>query len=78
MSNPKPAPYTAAELRSLLRDRMGGQSQKAFADELGISPQFLSQVFRADRSPGCDVILAYLAPKGKVFVEETVWNLVDK
>ena len=78
MSAPKPAPYTAEELLGMLKDRQGGQSQKAFSQELGISEQFLSQIYRGDRSVGNEKILEYLAPTGRKFVHQDVWVLMDK
>jgi transcriptional regulator with XRE-family HTH domain len=72
------AAYTSDELLQMLRDRQGGLTQLQYAEEIGISFQMLSQVYKGERSVGCERILAYLAPKGKRFVEEKVWHLINK
>lgn len=78
MSNkPTPDPYTASELRDMLKDRQGGMTQVQFATEIGISMQLLSQIFKGDRSVGNDLVLKYLAPKGKKFVHHDCWTLVE-
>jgi hypothetical protein len=59
---PTPAPYTASELRDMLKDRQGGMTQVQFA---------------TDRSVGNDLVLKYLAPKGKKFVHHDCWTLVE-
>ena len=74
----QPSPYTAEELVSLLKDRQGVMTQVQFAAELQISFQLLSQVYKGDRSVSNEKILAYLAPKGKKFVERKVWDLVSE
>jgi len=79
MSNkPTPAPYTAGELRQMLKDRQGGMTQVQFANEIGISMQLLSQIFKGDRSVGNDLVLKYLAPRGKRFVHSDCWHLIDE
>ena len=74
---PTPAPYTASELRDMLKDRQGGMTQVQFATEIGISMQLLSQIFKGDRSVGNDLVLKYLAPKGTKFVHHDCWTLVE-
>ena len=69
--------YTSSELRQLLRDRQGGLSQKQFAAELGLSEQMLSNIYKAERSVGNDLVLAYLAPRGRKFIHADVWFLMD-
>ena len=78
MPKPTPAPYTASELREMLRDRIGGLTQQQAAKEIGISYQLLSQVLKGDRSVGNELVLKYLAPKGKKFVHHDCWTLVDE
>jgi transcriptional regulator with XRE-family HTH domain len=78
MPKPTPAPYTARELREMLKDRQGGQTQVQFANEIGISMQLLSQIYKGDRSPGNELVLKYLAPKGKKFVHHGCWTLVEE
>jgi transcriptional regulator with XRE-family HTH domain len=75
---PTPAPYTASELRDMLKDRQGGMTQVQFANEIGISMQLLSQIFKGDRSVGNELVLKYLAPRGKFFKHHDVWELVDE
>ena len=77
MPKPTPAPYTAGELREMLRDRIGGLTQQQAAKEIGISYQLLSQVLKGDRSVGNSEVLKYLAPKGRFFRHHDVWELVD-
>ena len=69
-------PYTASELVQMLKDRQGGLTQQQYAVEIGVSPQFLSNVYNGIRSPGCEEILKYLAPRNKKFIEQIVWELV--
>ncbi len=69
-------PYTAEELVQMLKDRQGGLSQTAYAAEIGISFQMLSDVYLGKRGVGNDKILAYLAPKGKEFRHGDCWFLV--
>ena len=79
MSNkPTPDPYTASELRDMLKDRQGGMTQVQFATELNVSMQLLSQIYKGDRSIGNQNILNYLAPKGKRFIHRDTWELVDE
>ena len=78
MPKPTPAPYTAGELREMLRDRIGGLTQQQAAKEIGISYQLLSQVLKGDRSVGNSEVLKYLAPKGKKFVHHDCWELVEE
>lgn len=74
----EPTPYTASELRQMLRDRQGALTLGQFSAEIGISLQFLSQIYLGDRSVGNELVLRYLAPRGKMFVAETVWHLRDE
>ena len=60
------------------KDRQGGQTQVQFANEIGISMQLLSQIYKGDRSPGNELVLKYLAPKGKKFVHHGCWTLVEE
>jgi transcriptional regulator with XRE-family HTH domain len=71
-------PYTSTELIDLLKSRQGGLSQIAFAKEIGISFQMLSDIYLGKRNVGNDQVLAYLAPKGKEFVHRDCWFLVAK
>lgn len=70
--------YTAGELVEMLKLRQGGLSQMAFAAELQISMQMLSNIYAGDRSVGNSKVLEYLAPKGKEFRHRDTWILVDK
>lgn len=69
-------PYTSTELVDLLKQRQGGLSQIAYAAEIGISMQLLSDVYLGKRSVGNEKILAYLAPKDKTFIRRDCWFLV--
>lgn len=70
--------YTPEELVELLRQRQGNLTLKQFAAEIGLSFQFVSDVLRGTRSVGNDLILEYLAPKGKRFDHRDTFVLVDK
>jgi DNA-binding XRE family transcriptional regulator len=78
MPKPTPDPYTASELRDMLKDRQGGMTQVQFATEIGVSMQLLSQIFKGDRSVGNELVLKFLAPRGKFFKHHDVWELVDE
>jgi len=78
MPKETPAAYTEEELVMLLKDRQAGMTQMELAADIGISFQMLSDIFRGTRSVGCDKVLAYLAPRGRKFVEEKVWHLVKQ
>jgi hypothetical protein len=69
--------YTADDLLEMLKLRQGGYTQVQYAAEIGISPQLLSFIYQGVRTVGNDKVLAYLAPRGKVFVQKDVWCLVD-
>lgn len=51
--------YTEDEIVSRLLQRQGERSQKALADEMGISAVYLSDVLNHRRSPG-PAILSFL------------------
>lgn len=70
--------YTAGELVEMLKLRQGGLSQMAFAAEIGLSMQMLSNIYAGDRSVGNEKVLAYLAPNGKEFRHRDTWILVDR
>lgn len=72
-----PDMYTAEELVQILKDRQSGQTLQQFAAEIGLSFQMVSQVLNQTRSVGNEKVLDYLAPKGKKFVHQDVWYLVD-
>lgn len=40
----------------LLKTRLKGRTQKALADELGVSPAYLSDILRGKRDPGPQVL----------------------
>jgi transcriptional regulator with XRE-family HTH domain len=75
---PKQTPYTEDELRQALKDRQGGQNLKQYAEEIGVSFTYLSQILLGDRPIGNDRILEYLAPKGMQYVHTDVWYLMPK
>ena len=74
----KKTPYTAEELRELLKSRQSGLTLKLFASEVGCSFQMLSQIMNGQRSVANEQVLNYLAPKGMKFVREDVYYLVPK
>lgn len=47
---------TAKEVVELMRRRQGKRNQRAFAEELGISQQYLSEVYRGYRDPGESIV----------------------
>ena len=70
--------YTESELIDMLKLRQGGLTQTEYAKEIGISYQFLSDLFRGYRGIDSERVLAYLAPRGKKFVLRKQWDLVDR
>lgn len=74
----RPEAYTADELVQALKDRQAGLTLKQYAAEIGISFQLLSQILNGTRSVGNDKVLAYLAPKGHVYIHRDQWFLVAK
>lgn len=73
-----PEAYTADELRQALRDRQGGFGLAQYAAEIGISVPLLSQILGGTRSVGNEKVLAFLAPKGMIYVHRDQWLLVPK
>lgn len=74
----KKTPYTAEELRELLKSRQSGLTLKLFAAEVGLSFQYTSQLLNGTRPIDNEKVLEYLAPKGMKFVKEEVFYLVPK
>lgn len=70
--------YTPEELLDLLKSRKGAMSNRAYAEEIGLSEQMLSDVFLGKRGVSNQAILSYLAPRGKIFVGKTVYHLAPK
>jgi transcriptional regulator with XRE-family HTH domain len=74
----KSAGYTEDELIQMLKLRQGGLTLTDFAKDIGISQQFLSDLYRGHRTIDSKRVLAYLAPSGKVFKLRKLWDLVDR
>lgn len=70
--------YTEEELVDMLKLRQGGLTQYEFAREIGISSQFLSDLYRGYRGIESKRVLAYLAPSGKKFKLRKLFDLVDR
>ena len=70
--------YTPEELLEMLKSRKGAMSNRDYAEEIQISEQFLSDIMLGKRGIGSEKVLAYLAPRGKVFQGKTVYTLVPK
>lgn len=51
--------YTPAQVVALLASKQAGRSQRAFAEEIGVSQQYLCDLLRGRRMPGA-AILKYL------------------
>ena len=48
--------YTREDLLKLLREKQGDRTAKQLAEELGITPQYLSDVFLGKRDPGESIL----------------------
>jgi hypothetical protein len=70
--------YTEDELLDILKNRQGGLTNDEYAKEIGISPQFLGNLYRHERGMDSRRVLAYLAPRGKRFNLRRLWDLVDR
>ncbi len=77
--------YTPAELVELLKQKQGTLTLAAYANEIGISMQMLSQILLGDgtmangrRSVGNEKVLEYLAPPGREFVRVDRYFVVAK
>jgi hypothetical protein len=70
--------YTEDELLDMLKLRQGGLTNEEYAKEIGISPQFLGDLYRRYRGIDSNRVLAYLAPRGKRFQIRKLWDIVDR
>lgn len=75
--------YTPQELVELLKQKQGTMTLAAYATEIGVSMQLLSQILLGDgtfgngrRSVNNDKVLNYLAPRGSHFERSDVYRLV--
>jgi transcriptional regulator with XRE-family HTH domain len=74
----KPNSYTESEILDMLKFRQGGLTQTEYAKEIGISEQFLSDLYRGTRTIDSPRVLSYLAPRGKKFQLRKQWDLVER
>ena len=58
--------FTKDQVINILRKRQGERTAKELADELGVTPQYLSDVYAGRREPG-PAILEPLGLKGEMF-----------
>ena len=49
--------YRTGEVLKMLRARQGARNQKQLAAEIGVSQQFLSDVFAGKRGPGTRILI---------------------
>lgn len=59
---------TLEQLINLLREKQGNRTQVELANELGITPQFLSDIYAGYRTPGEKVLEALGLEKQVSFV----------
>lgn len=52
--------YTPAQVLELLVSKQAGRSQRAFADEIGVTQQYLCDVLKGRKPPCGTAILKYL------------------
>lgn len=51
--------YTSAQVVALLASKQAGRTQRAFAEEIGVTQQYLCDLLNGRRNPGA-AILKYL------------------
>lgn len=49
-------PITKEQVIEILKKRQGDRSAKALAEELGVSPAYLSDVYAGNRDPGPSIL----------------------
>lgn len=69
--------YTSEELLDTLKVRRGALTLKEYSEEIGISLPYLSEILRGEKPIGNEKVLAFLAPKGKMYVKRDSWVLVS-
>lgn len=47
---------TSEEVIAMMKNRQGGKPQSEFAEEMDVSPQLLSEIYRGNRSPGTKIL----------------------
>ena len=60
---------TRDQLVKLLQKRQGGRAQRELAEELGISPAYLSDIYLGKRDPGESVLEKLGLEKQTVYVK---------
>jgi transcriptional regulator with XRE-family HTH domain len=63
---------TVEGLIALMKDVQGGKKQQEFASDLGVSPQYLSDVYNQRRDPGPKILKSFSASTAYLIPEETV------
>jgi predicted transcriptional regulator len=53
-----PKRYSCDQILQLLKDRQGDRTQSDLADDLGVSQQYLCDVFAGKRDPGTKILEA--------------------
>lgn len=47
---------STADVVAMMKSRQGGKQQSEFAEEMKVSPQLLSEIYRGNRSPGTKIL----------------------
>lgn len=58
---------TQEQVVQMMRKRQGTRTAKEFAEELGISPQYLSDIYGGKREPGPSVLDALKLERGLIY-----------